>query len=203
MSLYIITDPAAVAKESLVINSLFTNGLEILHLRKPGSSIDEVAELLTNIDAKFHHRISLHQHHKLSEQFEITRFHLTEESRKKTGVSELEKYRSDGKVLSTSIHSLDEYKKLSPCFDYCFFGPVFNSISKKEYGSIVNNDLVLEEQTRTKIIALGGINNDSIPAVKKMGFSGIALLGSIWQSEDPVEKFNQIKETWLQNQLVY
>ena len=203
MSLCIISNPSPVANESLIINSLFTNGLEILHLRKPNGSVDEVAELILRIDAKFHHRIALHQHHKLSEQFEITRFHFTEESRKKIGVSEFEKHHSNGKTLSTSIHSMDEYKKLSSYFDYCFFGPVFNSISKKESKSIVKNDFILGEKTQTKIIALGGINNDSIPTVKKMGFNGIALLGSIWQSEKPVEEFNQIKETWLKNQLVY
>lgn len=203
MSLCIISNLSNVANESLIINSLFANGLEILHLRKPSASIDEVAELILRIDSEFHHKISLHQHHKLSEQFAIMRFHFTEENRKKTGMSELEKCRSNGKTLSTSIHSMDEYKKLSTCFDYCFFGPVFNSISKKESESIVKNDFFLGEQSQTKIIALGGINNDSIPAVKKMGFSGIALLGSIWQSEKPVEAFNQIKETWLKKQLVY
>lgn len=203
MSLCIISNPSNVANESLIINSLFTNGLEILHLRKPTASIDEVAELMLRIDAKFHHRISLHQHHKLSEQFEITRFHFREESRKQIGEAELEKHRSNGQTLSTSIHSMDEYKKLSTCFDYCFFGPVFNSISKKESKSILKNDFILGEQTQTKIIALGGITNDLIPTVKKMGFNGIALLGSIWQSEKPVEEFNQIKETWLKNQLVY
>lgn len=202
MSLCIISNPSAVANESLIINSLFTNGLEILHLRKPSDSIDEVAALIRRIDPKFHHRISLHQHHKLSEQFEITRLHFKEENRKQLGVSELEKHHSNGKTLSTSIHSIDEYQKLSSCFNYCFFGPVFNSISKKESKSIVKNDFILEKQTKTKIIALGGINYDSIPTVKKMGFSGIALLGSIWQSEKPVEEFNQIKEAWLKNELV-
>ncbi len=203
MSLCIISNPSLVVNESLIINGLFINGLEVLHLRKPNGSVDEVAELILRIDAKFHHRIALHQHHKLSEQFEITRFHFTEESRKKIGVPELEQHRSNGKILSTSIHSMDEYKKLPSYFDYCFFGPVFNSISKKESKSIVKDDFILGEKTQTKIIALGGINNHSIPTVKKMGFNGIALLGSIWQSENPVEEFNQIKETWLKNQLVY
>ncbi len=203
MNLCIISNPSNVSNESLIINNLFSNGLEIFHLRKPNGSINEVAELLRGIDDKFHHKISLHQHHKLSEQFEITRFHFTEDKRKKTGPAELEKYYSDGKILSTSIHSIDDYKILSSCFDYCFLGPVFNSISKKESKSIIKNDFIIEEQTKTKIIALGGINKESIPAVKKMGFNGIALLGSIWQSEKPVESFNQIKETWLQKQLVY
>lgn len=203
MSLCIISNPTTVSNESLIINNLFSNGLEIFHLRKPNDSIDEVAKLLAGIDAKFHHKVSLHQHHNLSEQFEITRFHFTEDKRKKTGLAELEKYCSDGKILSTSIHSMDDYKKLSFCFDYCFFGPVFNSISKKESKSIIKNDFTIGEQTKTKIIALGGINKDSISAVKKMGFNGVALLGSIWQSEKPVEAFNQIKETWLQKQLVY
>jgi hypothetical protein len=48
-----------------------------------------------------------------------------------------------------------------------------------------------------KIIALGGMNEDKVETVRNLGFSGIALLGAIWQNENPVGKFKQVQERWL------
>ena len=56
---------------------------------------------------------------------------------------------------------------------------------------------------KKKIIALGGIDEDKIDMVNDSGFSGIALLGAIWQNENPVGKFKRIKEKWLKKELVY
>jgi thiamine-phosphate pyrophosphorylase len=43
-----------------------------------------------------------------------------------------------------------------------------------------------------KVIALGGINEDNIQLVKQAGFSGAAVLGAIWQADDPVTAFLNI-----------
>ena len=43
---------------------------------------------------------------------------------------------------------------------------------------------------------MGGIDEDKIETAKELGFSGVALLGAIWQSEQPVEKFKRIYELW-------
>jgi thiamine monophosphate synthase len=43
------------------------------------------------------------------------------------------------------------------------------------------------------IIALGGIDEDKIALVRKIGFIGVAVLGAIWNSKNPVEKFIRIK----------
>jgi len=36
------------------------------------------------------------------------------------------------------------------------------------------------------VYALGGITSDRLPAVKQLGFAGVGVLGSVWQSIDPV-----------------
>lgn len=103
------------------------------------------------------------------------------------------------------FHSIKELEGCNEKYDYAFLSPIFNSISKAGYKS--NYDLrVIKgflKNRNEKIIALGGIDEDKIDAVKNLGFQGIALLGAIWQSENPVEKFKRIKEKWLKIEFVY
>lgn len=103
------------------------------------------------------------------------------------------------------FHSLNELEDCEEKYDYAFLSPIFDSISKAGYKS--NYDLkeikVFFKNRNEKIIALGGIDEDKIDTVKDLGFSGIALLGAIWQTENPVEKFKRIKEQWLRKEFAY
>ncbi len=47
---------------------------------------------------------------------------------------------------------------------------------------------------KTKVIALGGVNIEKIEQVMDMGFDGMALLGGIWKSGNPIAQFKNIKE---------
>jgi phosphoribosylformimino-5-aminoimidazole carboxamide ribonucleotide (ProFAR) isomerase len=97
------------------------------------------------------------------------------------------------------FHTLNELEKYQEKYDYAFLSPVFDSISKAGYQSKFNLSFLKEalKNRSEKIIALGGIDEDKLDTVKELGFAGIAMLGAIWQSENPVEKFKQIRERWL------
>ncbi|QPQ52966.1 hypothetical protein H3Z85_06085 [Chryseobacterium indologenes] len=45
------------------------------------------------------------------------------------------------------------------------------------------------DNPNVKIIALGGIHHRTIQRAFETGVDGIALLGSVWQEDDPVEAF--------------
>ncbi len=199
----VISNPTLAASEHLIINQLFGAGLDIFHLRKPGVSEEGISALLDKLDSKYYSKIALHQHHSLAERYNLKRLHYTETNRKSRPEADLQMERNSLRILSTSIHHIDDYEKISECFDYCFFGPVFNSISKQGYLSVVENDFIFIENKITKVVALGGVGEGNIEQVKKMGFSGMALLGAIWQSKDPIGKFNRIKEKWQTIKLVY
>ncbi|MNL58746.1 Regulatory protein TenI [compost metagenome] len=88
-----------------------------------------------------------------------------------------------GYTLSTSVHQLHDLEKLNS-FDYTFYGPVFNSISKLGYTGLSKVNLILPDQNRKiKIIGLGGITHQNIREIKKLGFDGTAVLGTIWNSK--------------------
>ncbi len=192
----VITNPVSIPNEHLLINQLFDEGLEVLHLRKPDQVVNEIEDLLKQIAPKYYSKIALHQHHYLIERYSLKRIHYVEDRRSKTDETAFKEQRDEGITLSTSIHQINEYYDLSDCFDYCFFGPVFNSISKQGYPSVISNDFKLTMNRNVKIIALGGIDVNKIEEVRNLGFSGIALLGALWHAKNPVEQFKRIQQQW-------
>ena len=198
----IISNPTPIADEATIMNDLFDEGLEILHIRKPGVAIDEIKWLIQKIKPKYHHRISLHQYHELARYFGIKRLHYTETNRKETSAEVLIKLKLESYILSTSIHQLQKYNSLSTVFDYTFFGPVFNSISKPGYNAVIGSDFIFPVQANhSKVFAIGGIDAINIQALKKMQFNGAAVVGSIWQNPgESILQFKALQKAWQKDQ---
>lgn len=189
--------PGSLRDEAGLINKLFENGLQILHLRKPDSTREQVEKLLTEIDQKYHSRISLHQYHCLAEEFGILRLHFTEKERAATSWDDFQSMRKRGFTLSTSIHEIEQLDTLSSCFSYAFFGPVFDSISKKGYHGVVNNNFKLTKKP-VNLIALGGIGTSNLENIQAMNFDGAAILGALWeQPEDAVMNFCRLRDSLM------
>ncbi|MEO6903554.1 MAG: thiamine phosphate synthase [Bacteroidia bacterium] len=191
----VISNPTIIENEVALINQLFDAGLSVFHLRKPNDTLEETKKLLMKIEKQHHSKIALHQHHQLSENFDIKRLHYTEERRKNDKMKEIQS--NHNFIYSTSIHQLKEYEHISDSFEYCFLSPIFNSISKLNYKSILTPDFKLPLCKKAKIIALGGIDIPNIDTVKKYDFNGIALLGSIWHnSKNAIQNFKRLKHKW-------
>ncbi|MGN6602711.1 MAG: thiamine phosphate synthase [Ginsengibacter sp.] len=198
--LVVISYPGAVKDEANIVNTLFDVGLEILHVRKPYTDVDELRVLIEKIHSKYQNQIALHQHHEIANDYGIKRLHLTEAKRKEMSEGALKALREDKYILSTSIHQIEVYETLPACFEYTFFGPVFNSISKQGYTSSLKKDFVFPEKYNfPKVIAIGGIDAGNIQKVMNMKFKGIAVLGTIWQNpETSIQQFKLIDKTWKQ-----
>jgi thiamine-phosphate pyrophosphorylase len=209
----IICNPTALKNEAELINTLFDNGLETLHLRKPEYSSQELVLLLQEINPIHYSKIALHSCHFLAKSFGINRLHYNETSRKQLTDADFEESTKDGLTLSTSVHSVEDYNLLSDHFSYAFLSPVFDSISKADYKakqfdlslrkkSLLVAELVTELSRSieaTKLIALGGINEDNYLEALEMGFDGVALLGTIWNSEDKIQTFKNFSQKYADN----
>lgn len=194
MKVIVISNPEPIEGESSVINDLFEAGLELFHLRKPQSTIEEVRRLTAAINAVHRSKLVLHQFHELAAEFGIQRLHFREIDRNEKTESDLDSLKKRGNVLSTSVHQLDDLGKLSDKFEYAFYGPVFESISKPGYKPTSNQHFVKSAKLKTKVIAIGGITADNIDEVIKMNFYGAALLGAVWKdSENAVQLFKKCK----------
>ena len=201
MKLLAISDPEFIPDEAEIINSLFREGLVCLHLRKPASTQSEMKELLSKIGTNFIDRIAIHQHHHLADQFGITRLHFTEKDRKLASEKSLEYLKSEGYLLSTSIHDRNEMSSLSTLFSYTFFGPVFDSISKSGYKSALPAEFFLGEEIKIiPVIALGGIDITNLEKVEAMNFDGAAVLGALWKNPPSASaEFKKLKDQVTQS----
>ncbi|MFA6780285.1 MAG: thiamine phosphate synthase [Paludibacteraceae bacterium] len=188
MKLIVITTPDFRKGESDQIISLFENGLETLHLRKPNSDITTYEHLLASIPTPFLGRIVLHEHFSLTDKLPLCGVHLNRRN---------PSYRGNRCVqISKSCHSLEEIRSASS-FDYLFLSPIFNSISKSGYNAAFS-DKQLETASQNgwineNVIALGGIDISTLSKIKRFSFGGAALLGAVWQNFD-IENFKRLQD---------
>lgn len=180
--------------ETELINELFQEGLNLLHIRKPFINSEEMADFIQKIDSEFHHQLVLHSHYDLAKDFNISRFHFREIDRQ----NDLYKSFAD-KTISTSVHDIETFNELNEEWEYAFISPVFPSISKKGYGENSNilNDIKKRDNPNVKLMALGGINENNIHEVFNNGVDGVALLGSIWESDEPLNVFKKCRQNAL------
>ncbi len=76
MKLIVITTPQFFEGEAAAVTSLFQNGLEILHLRKPGASAEEMEYFLRQLPMEYMPRIVTHQQFQLASVFGLKGIHL-------------------------------------------------------------------------------------------------------------------------------
>lgn len=191
----VITNPFSIENESQIIQQLFEEGLALLHIRKLSYSEKEMRNFLLNIDAIFHSKLVLHNYHKLTEEFEINRIHFSEKE-----LANPARFQKPCRyIFSTATHSMETFNDLENEFEYAFLSPVFESISKEGYGK---NSTILEAiKNRTnfnsELVALGGINENNIKRALDSGFDSVALLGTIWLQDNPIQKFKQCQKIVL------
>lgn len=187
----VITPETIVPNESKIINQMFQDGLDLLHIRKPFISREGMTDFINSIDESFYGQLVLHSHYDLGKNSGISRFHFREEDRKEG------KYKlfTNGNIISTSVHEINSYNTLEKEWEYAFISPFYPSISKKGYGigSTVIESLKQRNNPEVKLMALGGIDADRIQEVFDLGVDGVALLGAVWESDEPLYVFRKCR----------
>lgn len=187
----VITPEKAVPNETEIINEMFQEGLDLLHIRKPMLNGGEVKNFISGIEEKYYSQLVLHGSYDWAGDYHISRLHFRENDRN----NGMYKPYADQNMISTSVHDIETFNALGQEWEYAFFSPVFPSISKKGYGenSNVLNDMKHRTNHHVKLIALGGINESNIRKVFENGADGVALLGAVWESNEPVSTFKKCR----------
>lgn len=190
----VITPEELVQNETEIINELFQEGLDLLHIRKPFINSEEMAGFIQKINPEFRHQLVLHSHYEWAENFNISRFHFREIDRQNNLYASF-----IDRTISTSVHEIEVFNELNEDWEYAFISPVFPSISKKGYGKNSNtlNDIKKRRNSDVKLIALGGIDENNIQHVFDKNIDGVALLGAIWESNEPIQNFKKCRQNVL------
>lgn len=176
MKLILLTNEEFFVEEDQIITALFEEGLDILHLRKPGSDPVYSERLLTLLPDAWHQQIVVHDHFYLKKEFNLLGIHLN--CRHPEPPAGYEGH------LSKSLHSLEEVKAQKKHLDYVFLSPIYDSISKAGYEAAFDR-ATLEAGHKAgiidrKVMALGGISLENIHEVKEYGFGGVVIKGDLW-----------------------
>lgn len=182
MKIIAITTPNFIECEASVIPHLLQLGVDLVHIRKPSATSEQLALLLNSLPTWCYDQLVVHDCLELANKYNLKGVHL---NRRNHTVPDNFK----GSV-SMSCHSLEEVEIKKDMADYVFLSPIFNSISKNGYNSAFNKEelhnAIKQGTIDKKVIALGGVSLANIETVKDLGFGGAALLGDIWyRTESP------------------
>jgi len=176
MKLAVMTRPTFFVEEDKILASLFDEGLDNLHLYKPGSSPMYSERLLTLLPEDVCKKITVHDNFYLKEEYKLKGIHIDDET---SPVPDGYK----GHVSRTCTH-LDKLKEAKRNADYVFLKYIGNSQSEPDQKASFTPSQ-LENAARQGLIdkhvyALGGMNLDNVKMAKDLGFGGIVICGDIW-----------------------
>lgn len=182
MKLLLITLPTFFDGETDICNQLFADGLQRLHLRKPGQTSQELGQWIEHIAPQYRSRIVVHHHHELASQYQLGGLHYS--SKAPFPPDQTAYPLPHACTHSRSCHSIEEAATMQMHYDYVFLSPIFDSISKPGYKAAFTRDELIsaaEKGLLQKVYALGGITPDRLPQVKALGFCGAAMMGGAWE----------------------
>lgn len=184
----VISAPAFFEGEAELLNRLFKGGLKCLHLRKPGSTQVALMRLVDKIDLEFRKRITIHYQQELVRKMELKGIHFSYPEI----LSNLN-LRDYNCSLSCSLHNWQELAEVQEAVDYCFISPVYNSVSKAGYHA--NETLKKVPSFARNVYALGGITHVTCTEAIIMGYSGVAVLGHLWEDKRcTMQRFEQLQK---------
>ncbi len=180
MKLVIMTKSTFFVEEDKILTTLFDEGMDKLHLYKPGSQLVFSERLLSLIPEGYHDKIVVHEHYRLKNEYDLAGIHLNKPS-------EMVPNGIRGKISRTceDLNLLKEMKKNS---NYVFLRRIFgcmgnadkqSSFSVKELEDAADKGLIDK-----RVYALGGITLDNVRMAKELGFGGVVVCSDLWNRFD-------------------
>ena len=180
MKLAIMTKSTFFVEEDKILSSLFDEGLDDLHLFKPGSSPMYSERLLTLLPEDYYHKITVHDHFYLKQEYDLAGIHLDNPTDNLP-----DGYKGKFSRTCTDLSQLKEMKKKS---QYVFLKNIFDCIEfKEEKSSFSLQQLELAAGNGLidkKVYALGGMSLENIKIAKALGFGGVVICGDLWNRFD-------------------
>lgn len=196
MDLIVISPEAEDGREHSSLTRFFNAGLQSYHLRKPNWTRVQLANWLHEVPTEFHSRIVLHSHHELIGQFALGGLH------QRDGAGGVLAHTPRLGLRSRAVHDLATLSAALVRYDRILFSPVFPSLSKPGYAPPPANSreelrTILALFRRARVIALGGVDRTKLNTCRELGFDGVAVLGAVWRTADPLKAFIALQQALL------
>lgn len=176
MKLLLLSSPNFFVEEDKILATLFEEGLDVLHLRKPNSEPVYCERLLTLLPHKYHQRIITNDHFYLKEEFDLMGIHLSNHN------PDIPKgYKG---VTTCTCYSLEELAEAKKRNQYVILRNIYDSPSDSNNKSHYTHEQ-LREATRKglidkRVMAQTGITLENIHEIRELGFGGAVVCSDIW-----------------------
>ena len=124
MKLIVITKPTFFVEEDKILADLFEEGLENLHLDKPGASPMYSERLLTLLGEDCYNKITVHSHFYLKEEYRLRGIHIDDAFTEPPAG-----YKGN---ISRTCHSISELKEAKKNCNYVFLHCIHDSQTHPE-----------------------------------------------------------------------
>ncbi len=179
-------------EEASVIDRIISETGFRVHLRKHHFTEKQMLSLLELLREDSLPSILVHSHHDLAKEVGVGGIHYSE---KDFDLKNDLNGNSNGLLVSTSFHDIEQCHSSSEFVNYSFLCPVFDSISSDKTSPFQWQYLSGTELPKS-VYALGGVNKENLPLIKDSSFTGAALKGALWSAEDPLAYATECKELW-------
>jgi thiamine-phosphate pyrophosphorylase len=91
-------------------------------------------------------------------------------------------------LIGASVHSLAEARAAAAGgADFIVFGPIFETPSKRAFGTPVGLDALAEvvRGVPLRVFAIGGVTAERVRSVRQRGAHGVAVVSAILAADDP------------------
>ena len=180
MKLILLTSPNFFIEEDKILTTLFEEGLDQLHLRKPDSEPVYCERLLSLIPSEYHSRIITYEHFYLRDEFDLMGIHLSNDT-----ITPPTDYHGNITRTAYTLEQIKEYKQnsLYVCMD-CVYPSVSEPNQKQLYTLDEMRDAVRQGVIDRKVMASGGVKLENLQEIKELGFGGAVVRGDLWNRFD-------------------
>ena len=179
MKIVLMTKSTFFVEEDKILTALFDEGLDNLHLNKPGAAPVYTERLLTLLPDDIYGKTTVHEHFYLKEEYGLRGIHLDDAS------SPLpEGYK--GKYSRTCFN-IDDIREARRKTEYVFLKDTFAACEDAHANELHNARLDRAASLGLidkKVYAFGGVNIDNIRMAKELGFGGIVICSDLWNRFD-------------------
>lgn len=164
----------------IIIDAALSCGVRWISLREKDLSPHEQIKLAIDLKERcraFGATISIHGSPEIALRAGTDGVHLPENGDAAAARALL----GTGALIGQSAHTIGQVAAANPQFvDYLIVGPAFSTPSKPGYGPVLGADGLksIVQAARVPIIAIGGIDAETVKAISDTGLSGVAMMGA-------------------------
>lgn len=176
MKLVIMTKPTFFVEEDKILAALFDEGMDNLHLHKPGASPLYSERLLSLLPDAYYKKIAVHENFYLKNEYNLAGIHLE-------SPDDVPPAGYKGRI-TRSCTAIDRLKEAKKGADYVFLKNIFGNTEEQSLPMQQIEDAARRGLIDKRVYALGGMSIDNMKIAKDYGFGGMVVCSDLWNRFD-------------------